>query len=111
MFVFVIEVAVKSADIGARAAHVEPDDALIAGLTSGHRGPDNTTGRAAEQAVLGPVIGAGDESTRAGHYVQFSAGQLALNAFEIARHNRRQIGIDNSCLGAGQHFDNRSQVA
>ena len=111
MLVFVIEVAVEPADVGARAAHVEPDDALEAGLASGHRGTDDTTGRAAEQAVLGPVIGAGDESTRAGHHVQFAAGQLALHAFEIARHNRREVGIDDGRLGARQDFDDRRQVA
>ena len=111
MLVFVIEVTVEPADVGARAAHVEPDDALEAGLASGHRGTDDTTGRAAEQAVLGPVIGAGDESTRAGHHVQFAAGQLALHAFEIARHNRREVGVDDGRLGARQDFDDRRQVA
>ena len=111
MFVFVIEVAVEPADVGARAAHVETNDALETGLASDHRGTDDTTGRAAEQAVLGPVIGAGNESTRAGHHVQFAAGQLALHAFEIARHNRREVGIDDGRLGAGQDFDDRRQVA
>ena len=111
MFVFVIEVPVVPADVCARASHVEPDDALEAGLASDHCGTDDTTGRAAEQAVLGLVIGAGDESTSTGHHTEFAVAQLALHAVEITRHDRRQVGIDDSRLGAVQDFDDRRQVA
>ena len=110
MLEFVIEVAVEPADVGASAAHVETDDPLKAGLAAGHRGTDNPAGRAAQQTVLGAVIGAGDESPRAGHHVQFAVGQLALHAVEIARHDRRQVGIDDRRLGARQNLDHRCQV-
>ena len=107
----VIEVAVEPADVGARAAHVETDNALVAGLAARHRGSDNPAGRAAQQTVLGSTVGAGDEAARAAHHAQFAAGQLALHAVEVARHDRRQVGIDNRRFSARQNLYHRRQLA
>ena len=48
MLEFVIKVTIESADVGARAAHIEPDYSLEPGLVAGHRGTDNPTSRAAQ---------------------------------------------------------------
>ena len=111
MLKLVVEIAIKTADVRAGSAHVEADDTIEAGLSSGHRRAHDAPGRSAEEAVLGPVIITGNQAAGTGHDAESAVGQLAFHAVEVACHDRRQVGIDDRRFSARQNLDDWGQIA
>ena len=94
-------------DIGRGAAHVEADDLFLAGQARGFGHADDAAGRARQDRILALEEIGGGEPTRRHHELQRRRGGIlcagaerAGDAADIARQDRRQIGVDDRGVAA-----------
>jgi len=109
-----LELAVIVADIGGGAAHVEADDALEAGDPARLDRADHAARRAGEDRVLPleefrigePARGLHEEEPRA----VLLGAERRRDAADIAREDRREIGVDHGRVAARDEFHQRAHM-
>ena len=103
--------AVEMGDVGRRAAHVEADHAVKAGAAPGLRHRDDAAGRAGQDRVLAGEQLRRGQAARRHHEHHARAGALDVefvrHALDIAREDRREIGVDDGGVAAPDELDQR----
>ncbi len=121
--------AVKMADVGRRAAHVEADQPGETGLPAGLRHADHAARRPRQDGVLAlEQIGRGEPARRHHeHQPDRIVGVAARRRFlwgdgtrrdaeltgdpgDVARQDRRQIGVDHGGVAAADQLDQRRDL-
>ena len=101
-------------DVGRGAAHVEADDALEPGLPPGLGHADDAAGRARQDGVLALEEVGGGEAARRHHEHQARAGALDVELLgdlpDIAREDRREIGVDHRGVAAADELEERRDL-
>ena len=92
------------------AAHVEGDDLVEAGeLRHLHRA-DDPARRAGENGILPLEPMRVGEPARRLHELQTHAGKLRFNALHVAAQDRRQIGVNDRGVAAGDELHQRTHL-
>ena len=106
-----LELAVEMRDVGRSAAHVEADDALEAGADAGARHRHHAARGARQDRVLAGEEPGRREPARRHHEHDARAGALdverARHLTDIARQDRREIGVDHRRVAAPDELDER----
>ena len=91
-----------------RAAHVEGDDLVEAGLTGGFHRADDAAGGAAEDGVLAlEERGVGEPPARL-HEHEPRAAQLRRHLVDVAAQQRREVGIDHGGIAPAHELHQRA---
>ncbi|GAA3308258.1 hypothetical protein GCM10020295_69860 [Streptomyces cinereospinus] len=97
--------------VGGGTAHVEADDAVEAGELrhAGHAG-DAARGPGQDRVLATELAGFGESSVGL-HEHQPHAVELVGDALHVAAQHRRQIGVDDRGVPAGNQFHQRADLA
>ena len=103
--------AIEMRDVGGRAAHVEADHAIEAGALARARHRDDAARRSRENRVLAREQVRRGEPARGHHEHQPRAGagdvEFGADARDVARQDRREIGVDHGRVAAPDQLDQR----
>ena len=102
--------AVVVRDICRRAAHVEGDDLVEAGLARGLHRADDAAGGAAQDGVLAlEERGVGEAPARL-HEHEPGAAELRRHLIDIAAQQRREVGVDHGGIAAAHELHQRARL-
>ena len=105
-----LELAGVVRDVGRRAAHVEADHAVEARALAGARHADDAAGRTGQDRVLAVEAARVGQAAVRLHELQRHAGQVGGHAIDVAREDRRQIGIDDRRVAARHQLHQRADA-
>ena len=102
--------AVVVRDVRRRAAHVEGDDLVEAGLARGLHRADDAAGGAAQDGVLAlEERGVGEAPARL-HEHEPGAAELRRHLIDIAAQKGREVGIDHRRVAAAHELHQRARL-
>ncbi len=103
--------SVEMRDVGRGSPHVEADDFAKSGAPSGLRHRHDAARRPRQNRVLAGEQFGGGQAARRHHEHHARAGPLGVerlrNARDVARENRREIGVDDGGVAAPDQLDQR----
>ncbi len=103
-----LELAREVRDVGGRAAHVEADHALEAGLPARAHHADDAAGGAGQDAVLALERACIGQAAIGLHELQIHAGQFVGHLVDVAAQDRRQVGVDNRGVATRDKLHHRA---
>ncbi len=105
-----LELAGEVRDVGRRSAHVETDDAVEPRCGGGaHRADDTARGAREDRILALEAAGVGEPPVRL-HEEEPHAGQLGGDLVDVAAQDRREVGIGDGGVAAGDELHQRARL-